>query len=135
MFGPLNSKTRKLWMIDMNCRELVVFNKLVMCNLFIFVGREIDREEFKKVMALMRSQNRQGAQHRDGRRLGAKVSVENGGLVEYFFGKDGKNCLQIESFVQFLSDLHNEVCNSFYLPNLCICSCVFNFLSWETVIS
>lgn len=38
-------------------------------------------------MALMRSHNRQGAQHRDGLRIGLKVggSVENGGLLEYFF--------------------------------------------------
>ncbi|KAJ0030385.1 hypothetical protein Pint_14734 [Pistacia integerrima] len=72
---------------------------------------EIDREEFKKVMNLMRSQNRQGARHRDGRRVGFKVAepVENGGLVEYFFGKDGKTCLQHERFVQFLRDLHDEI--------------------------
>lgn len=74
------------------------------------VKREIDKEEFKKVMALMRSQNRQGANHRDGRRLGVRASVENGGLLEYFFGKDGETCLQHEKFVQFLRDLHHEVC-------------------------
>ncbi|PON68496.1 hypothetical protein PanWU01x14_094670 [Parasponia andersonii] len=73
---------------------------------------EIDREEFNKVMALMRAQNRQGARYKDGR-LGQKaVSVENGGLLEYFFGKDGKTCLRHETFVQFLTDLHNEVNNS-----------------------
>ncbi|XP_022731042.1 calcium uptake protein, mitochondrial-like isoform X2 [Durio zibethinus] len=72
---------------------------------------EIDREEFKKVMALMRAQNRQGACHRDGRRLGLKVTepVENGGLVEYFFGRDGKTCLKHDTFVQFLRDLHDEI--------------------------
>lgn len=75
-------------------------------------NRQIDREEFKKVMGLMRAQNRQGASHRDGRRFGLKVAepVENGGLLEYFFGKDGKTCLQHERFVQFLRDLHDEVC-------------------------
>lgn len=68
-------------------------------------------EEFKKVMALMRSYNRQGASHRDGLRIGLKVSksVEDGGLVEYFFGKDGKGHLQHDKFVQFLRDLHEEV--------------------------
>ncbi|KAK3006056.1 hypothetical protein RJ639_016674 [Escallonia herrerae] len=81
---------------------------------------EIDKNEFKKVMALMRAQNRQGARQRDGLRVGLKVSgsVENGGLLEYFFGKDGKACLEhgkdgkacLEhgKFVQFLRDLHNE---------------------------
>ena len=70
---------------------------------------EIDKEEFKKVMTLMRLQNRQGANHRDGKRLGMKTSIENGGLLEYFFGKDGKTCLQHEKFVQFLSQLHDEI--------------------------
>lgn len=72
---------------------------------------EIDREEFKEVMALMRAHNRQGAAHRDGLRLGLKVDgpVENGGLVESFFGKDGKARLQHDRFVQFLRDLHDEM--------------------------
>lgn len=63
-------------------------------------------------MALMRTQNRQASRHRDGMRVGLKVSgsVENGGLLEYFFGKDGKTCLKHGKFVQFLSDLHGEVC-------------------------
>ncbi|KAL1372212.1 hypothetical protein HN51_002354 [Arachis hypogaea] len=70
---------------------------------------EIDKEEFKKVMALMRSQNRQGASHRDGRRLGVKSSVDEGGILEYFFGKDGNTCLEHGKFVQFLRDLHEEI--------------------------
>ncbi|KAJ6862216.1 hypothetical protein NC652_039146 [Populus alba x Populus x berolinensis] len=72
---------------------------------------EIDKEEFKKVMALMRAQNRQGAVHRDGLRPGLKVhgSVENGGLVEHFFGKDGKARLRHDKFVQFMRDLDNEI--------------------------
>ena len=66
------------------------------------------------MMALMRSHNRQGAQHKNGLRVGLKVggSVENGGLLEHFFGKDGKACLKHEAFVQFLRDLHDEVCRS-----------------------
>lgn len=72
---------------------------------------EISKEEFKKVMALMRSHHRQGVEHRDGLRTVLKVndSVENGGLLEYFFGKDGKGCLQHDKFVQFLRDLHDEI--------------------------
>ncbi|KAI3443919.1 hypothetical protein Pfo_000584 [Paulownia fortunei] len=71
----------------------------------------IDKQEFKKVMSLMRTQNRQGASHRDGKRIGLKVSgsVENGGLLEYFFGKDGKERLDHDKFVQFLRDLHDEM--------------------------
>lgn len=82
------------------------------------VYREIDKEEFKKVMALMRASNRQGSVHRDGLRTGLKVtdSVENGGLVEYFFGKDGKAHLQHDKFVQFMRNLQDEV--SPLLPSL-----------------
>ncbi|CAI9092658.1 OLC1v1027968C1 [Oldenlandia corymbosa var. corymbosa] len=75
-------------------------------------NKEIDREEFKKVMALMRAHNRQGAVHCDGVRAGHSLvggSVENGGLVEYFFGKDGKKCLHHDKFIQFLRDLHDEM--------------------------
>jgi hypothetical protein len=63
-------------------------------------------------MTLMRSYNRQGASHRDGLRFGRKVgqSVEDGGLVEYFFGKDGSEHLQYDKFSNFLNQLHDEVC-------------------------
>ncbi|KAL2500576.1 calcium-binding EF hand family protein [Forsythia ovata] len=71
----------------------------------------IDKQEFKKVMGLMRTLNRQGACHRDGLRIGFKVSgsVEDGGLLEYFFGSDGSKRLEHETFVQFLRDLHDEM--------------------------
>ncbi|GKV03226.1 hypothetical protein SLEP1_g15566 [Rubroshorea leprosula] len=72
---------------------------------------EIDKEEFKKVMAFMRAYNRQGAVHKDGLRTGLKVSgsVDDGGLVELFFGKDGKARLQYDKFIQFMRDLQDEV--------------------------
>ncbi|CAL5020936.1 unnamed protein product [Urochloa decumbens] len=72
---------------------------------------EIDKDEFKKVMTLMRSYNRQGAAHRDGLRFGRKVGqpVENGGLVEYFFGKDGDGHLHYDKFSSFLKQLHDEI--------------------------
>ncbi|XP_021769392.1 calcium uptake protein, mitochondrial-like [Chenopodium quinoa] len=72
---------------------------------------EIDRDEFKKVMALMRNQNRQGSSHCDGLRPGFKLggSVENGGLVEYFFGENGEMPLQYDNFVRFLRKLHDEI--------------------------
>ncbi|MBA0810668.1 hypothetical protein Gohar_002638 [Gossypium harknessii] len=80
-------------------------------NEFISLYREIDKEEFKKVMALMRANNRQGAVHRDGLRTGLKVtgSVEDGGLVEYFFGKDGKARLQHDKFIEFMRKLQDEI--------------------------
>lgn len=85
----------------------------VICLFLIFLIREIDRDEFKKVMALMRSYNRQGAAYKFnghsniGQNIGE--SMENCGVVEHFFGKDGTRRLQYERFVEFLRDLHNEV--------------------------
>jgi len=72
---------------------------------------EIKKEEFKKVMRFLRANNRQGAAQRDGFRIGLKVdnSVDNGGLVEYFFGKDGKGHLQLRDFEEFVRDLHKEI--------------------------
>ncbi|CAN6681313.1 unnamed protein product [Malus baccata var. baccata] len=69
---------------------------------------DIDRQEFNKVMALMRSQ---GKQNMEGHR--PKVSVEDKGLLEYFFGKDGKRSLKLDRIVQFFRDLHEEVCDLF----------------------
>uniref|UniRef100_A0A1J3HRX6 Calcium uptake protein 1, mitochondrial n=1 Tax=Noccaea caerulescens TaxID=107243 RepID=A0A1J3HRX6_NOCCA len=72
---------------------------------------EIDKEEFKTVMSLMRSQHRQGIVHRDGLRTGLHMSgsVEDGGLVEYFFGKDGSKKLKHDKFTKFLKDLTDEM--------------------------
>ncbi|KAM3309068.1 hypothetical protein P3S67_010812 [Capsicum chacoense] len=72
---------------------------------------EIDIYEFKKVMTLMRAHNRQGAHHSDGLRGGHNLGgpVDNGGLLQDFFGEDGKKCLQYDTFVQFLRDLHEEM--------------------------
>lgn len=69
----------------------------------------------------MRAHNRHGARHSDGRRTGLKVSgsVEDGGLVEYFFGKDGKACLRHDKFVQFMRDLHDEVTQHFQYSQHC----------------
>jgi len=76
----------------------------------------IDKEEFKKIMALMRSFNRQGATHKDGLRIGLKVGqpVENGGVVEFFFGNDGNEPLHYDKFTKILKDLHDEVIYFFY---------------------
>lgn len=92
-----------------------------LCNLSFFemvlmkyYFREIDKEEFKTVMSLMRSQHRQGISHRDGLRTGLHMtgSVADGGLVEYFFGKDGSKKLKHDKFTKFMKDLTEEVSNS-----------------------
>lgn len=59
----------------------------------------------------MRSFNRQGSTHKDGLRIGLKVGqpVENGGVVEYFFGSDGNEPLHCDKFSKFLKELHDEV--------------------------
>lgn len=86
--------------------------------------------EFKRVMTLMRSRNRQGASHRDGLRIGMKVSgsVEEGGLLEYFFGRDGTERLGHDKFVEFLRDLHNEVCLPSHSYPSSVSSCIHLFL-------
>lgn len=67
-----------------------------------------------KVMDLMQTHTRQGASHRNGLGIGLNVggSIETGGLIEHFFGKDGMGFLQHDKFVQFLRDLHDEVIHS-----------------------
>ncbi|KAI4376180.1 hypothetical protein MLD38_013970 [Melastoma candidum] len=74
---------------------------------------DIDKEEFKKVMNLMRAHNRQGAHHRDGLRTGFKVSgtVKEGGLLKYFFGEDGQERLPHDKFLRFMGDLRSEILN------------------------
>lgn len=93
----------------------------ILCNFYFLemvltndCFREIDKEEFKTVMSLMRSQHRQGVGHRDGLRTGLHMtgSVEDGGLVEYFFGKDGSQKLKHDKFTKFMKDLTEEVTNS-----------------------
>lgn len=109
----------------MNMFRLSLFASLHFFGLLVLVtfSREIEQEEFKKVMALMRSHNRQGSSHRDGLRIGLKVggSVENGGLLEYFFGEDGNRSLHYDKFVQFLRGLHDEVLSKhFSFVAICI---------------
>ncbi|XP_074591837.1 calcium uptake protein, mitochondrial-like isoform X1 [Curcuma longa] len=72
---------------------------------------EIKKDEFMKVMDLMRAHTRQGASHRNGLGIGLNIggSIETGGLIEHFFGRDGMGSLQHDKFVQFLRDLHDEI--------------------------
>ncbi|KAL6651000.1 hypothetical protein ACP70R_009925 [Stipagrostis hirtigluma subsp. patula] len=99
-------------LISLVARKRPALYEHVQSSDLLFDGkRRIDKEEFKKVMALMRSYNRQGATHRDGLRIGLKVvqHVENGGLVEYFFGNDGNEPLHYDKFETFLKKLHDEI--------------------------
>ncbi|WJX41728.1 hypothetical protein P8452_29042 [Trifolium repens] len=68
---------------------------------------EIDKEEFKRVVTSMRSHSRHGVHRRD--ELLTDASIENGRMVEYLFGKDGKGRLKHDKFVKFISDLHDEI--------------------------
>ncbi|XP_074591838.1 calcium uptake protein, mitochondrial-like isoform X2 [Curcuma longa] len=76
---------------------------------------EIKKDEFMKVMDLMRAHTRQGASHRNGLGIGLNIggSIETGGLIEHFFGRDGMGSLQHDKFVQFLRDLHDEEFKAF----------------------
>jgi len=70
----------------------------------------LDREEFKEVLANLREKTRVGKTS-TGLRPGMKSSgsVEDGGLVEFFFGKNGKKTLTLKKFEDFLSQLHDEM--------------------------
>ncbi|XP_038699454.1 calcium uptake protein, mitochondrial-like isoform X2 [Tripterygium wilfordii] len=126
--GELRCPPSEFFMLfDVNCDGLISFQEYIFFVTILSIPEssfsvafkmfdinnngEISKEEFKKVMALMRSHNRQGAFYRDGPRTRLKFegSVENGGLMEYFFGKDGKSCLKHDNFVQFLRKLQDEI--------------------------
>jgi hypothetical protein len=71
----------------------------------------IDRDEFKEVMRRMRERTRQGLAQQTALHsaLTVSIGIENCGLVEHFFGKDGKKQLPHEDFEKFLRKLHDEV--------------------------
>lgn len=71
----------------------------------------LDRDEFKEVMRRMRERTRQGLAQQNTLHSALNVStaIENGGLVEQFFGKDGQKQLPHEEFEKFLRQLHDEV--------------------------
>lgn len=63
------------------------------------------------MMGAMRQRHRQGIAQRGGLRTGLRASdsVEDGGLVELFFGEGGTRQLKHEDFERFLEKLHEEV--------------------------
>ena len=71
--------------------------------------RTIDKAEFQKMMEAMRSRTKQVVRTHESLRTHEKI-VDDSGLIEFFFGKDGKKLLKHEEFEQFLRKLHEEVC-------------------------
>eukprot|EP00238_Polyblepharides_amylifera_P005937 CAMPEP_0196592294 /NCGR_PEP_ID=MMETSP1081-20130531/72329_1 /TAXON_ID=36882 /ORGANISM="Pyramimonas amylifera, Strain CCMP720" /LENGTH=405 /DNA_ID=CAMNT_0041915927 /DNA_START=286 /DNA_END=1503 /DNA_ORIENTATION=+ len=70
----------------------------------------LDRQEFKAVMSVMRQGSRVGRAS-SGLRPGllSHGKIEDGGLVEHFFGKKGTDLLTFDKFNAFLKRLHNEM--------------------------
>lgn len=67
-------------------------------------------------MAVLRKQTKAGRNNRGGVRFlsgmrpsGKVSSVDEGGVVEYFFGEDGKKGLTLQQFQTFISELQEEV--------------------------
>lgn len=83
----------------------------------------------------MRSFNRQGATHRDGLRIGLKVGqpVENGGVVEFFFGNDGNESLHYDKFSKFLKELHDEVICYFHSESTHIDTDIASWIDLEGI--
>lgn len=68
------------------------------------------------MMAELRKQTKAGRNNRGGLRFlsglkktGKAQRVDEGGVVEYFFGKDGTKSLSLEEFRKFIEDLQAEV--------------------------
>ena len=91
----------------MNQNSQDIYLLFLYSHLLFIILREIDKE----------------ASHRDGLRIWLKVGqpVEHGGLLEYFFGKDGSENLHYEKFSNFLKQLHDEVI--FSLPSFVLLKC------------
>jgi hypothetical protein len=70
----------------------------------------LDQTEFKAVMASLRKANK-ASDRATGIRPGAKghSAVEEGGLLTYFFGSNGKGHLTLKKFEEFLNKLHDEI--------------------------
>ncbi|CAM6083928.1 unnamed protein product [Calypogeia fissa] len=71
----------------------------------------IDRDEFKEVMRRFRERTRQGLAHQNTlySNFNVSTSIDNGGMMELFFGKDGRKQLPHEEFEKFLRHLHDEI--------------------------
>ncbi|KAK0407806.1 hypothetical protein QR680_003604 [Steinernema hermaphroditum] len=71
---------------------------------------ELDQYEFEKVQDLVISQTTVGQRHRD--HITPSFSFRkqtNSALRSYFFGKDGKKKLDVNTFLQFQAHLHRDI--------------------------
>eukprot|EP01027_Heterolobosea_sp_BB2_P009034 GEZU01013376.1.p1 GENE.GEZU01013376.1~~GEZU01013376.1.p1 ORF type:complete len:327 (-),score=98.37 GEZU01013376.1:37-1017(-) len=64
----------------------------------------IDKEEFKHVMEVMRTQSPQTSH----KRL-RSATTPSGGIIRHFFGEDGNKKLSLEEFQNFLENLHRGI--------------------------
>lgn len=100
------------------CPDARIYNVLEFLWLLLLLIRIADCSP--QVMATLRKQTSAGQRNRGGLRfLSGKTpprlgtSVDEGGVVEYFFGRDGKQCLTLEAFQRFMAELQAEVKDSF----------------------
>ncbi|XP_037910646.1 calcium uptake protein 1 homolog, mitochondrial isoform X3 [Hermetia illucens] len=70
---------------------------------------DVDCEEFEMVATLIRQQTSIGSRHRDHANTGNTFKGVNSALTTYFFGKDLKNKLTIEKFLEFQHQLQREI--------------------------
>nr|XP_022901870.1 calcium uptake protein 1 homolog, mitochondrial isoform X2 [Onthophagus taurus] len=72
---------------------------------------DVDCDEFEKVATLIRQQTSIGSRHRDHANTGNTFKGVNSALTTYFFGKDLKQKLTIEKFLDFQEQLQKEILN------------------------
>ncbi|XP_045804899.1 calcium uptake protein, mitochondrial-like isoform X2 [Trifolium pratense] len=92
-------------LFDVNGDGLISFREY----LFLVTLLSIPESSFSAVFKMfdMDNDGRHGVHRRDERLTDA--SIEDGRMVEYLFGKDGKGRLKHDKFVKFISDLHDEI--------------------------
>lgn len=79
-------------------------------RMFDFNGDgEVDHGEFSKVQAILRNQTSIGTKHRNHGNTGSIDHGMSSALSSFFFGKDGKEKLTVQRFLDFQRELHTEI--------------------------
>ncbi|XP_045804900.1 calcium uptake protein, mitochondrial-like isoform X3 [Trifolium pratense] len=91
-------------LFDVNGDGLISFREY----LFLVTLLSIPESSFSAVFKMFDMDNDGHGVHRRDERL-TDASIEDGRMVEYLFGKDGKGRLKHDKFVKFISDLHDEI--------------------------